>query len=87
MSSNPAKLVGLEKRKGKIAAGFDADFVLWNPDEAFVVEPSSIHHRHKLTPYLGRTLFGKVHATFVRGKKVFDRGNFSLPSGNVLLRN
>lgn len=87
MSSNPAKLVGLEKRKGKIAAGFDADFVVWNPDEAFVVEPSSIYHRHTLTPYLGRTLFGKVHATYVRGKKVFDRGDFSQPSGNVLLRN
>jgi allantoinase len=86
MSANPAQLVGLESRKGKITEGFDADFVVWNPDESFVVEPSMIHHRHKLTPYEGRTLFGKVYATYLRGEKIFVHGKFLQPSGEVLLR-
>ncbi len=86
MSANSARLVGIENRKGKIAEGFDADLVVWNADESFVVEHSMIQHRHKLTPYEGRTLFGKVKTTFLRGEKVFEEGNFSLPLGNVVLR-
>ncbi len=86
MSANPAVLAGLEKKKGMIAPGFDADFVVWDPDESFVVVQSIIHHRHKITPYEGRTLFGKVYATYLRGKKIFDQGNFPAPSGQILLR-
>ncbi len=87
MSSNTAKLVGLENRKGAIAVGRDADFVLWNPNASFVVQDAMLQHRHKLTPYAGRTLFGKVHATFLRGEKVYDDGRFFPPVGQVLLRN
>ncbi len=86
MSANPAVLAGLEKKKGMIAPGFDADFVVWDPDESFVVVQSIIHHRHKITPYEGRTLFGKVYATYLRGKKIYDQGNFPAPSGQILLR-
>lgn len=68
MSSAPAKLAGLEESKGSLARGFDADIVVWDPDESFVVEAAKLHHRHKVTPYLGRTLFGTVHSTFVGGR-------------------
>src|SRR5205085_17940 len=61
----PARLVGLQKKKGRIAEGFDADLVIWNPDEEFSVEPAMLHHRHKLTPYSGKSLRGKVEATFL----------------------
>ncbi len=86
MSAQTARLVGLEHRKGAIAVGHDADLVAWNPDDAFIVEASQIEHRHKVTPYNGRTLFGKVYATFLRGEKVYDAGTFSPPSGQILLR-
>ena len=43
----PAKLVGLENRKGKVAPGYDADIVIWNPNGEFRVEPEIIHHRHR----------------------------------------
>nr|MDQ3820886.1 allantoinase AllB [Acidobacteriota bacterium] len=82
----PARLVGLDKRKGAIAAGCDADIVIWNPDQTFNVEPSMIHHRHKLAPYEGRTLGGVVEETYLRGLKIYDRGRFSeRPLGEMLL--
>jgi allantoinase len=69
----PARLAGL-RQKGSIAAGKDADFVVWSPEETFVVDPSIIEHRHKVTPYLGETLNGVVHTTWLRGQKIFEGG-------------
>ncbi len=87
MSERPAEFAGLNGRKGKIARGYDADLVVWNPEESFVVEPAGIFHRHKVTPYVGRTLFGKVEKTYLRGLKIFEDGKFNKkPQGRVLLR-
>ncbi len=77
MSQAPAKLAGLENRKGKFAPGFDADIVVWDPDERFTLLPELIEHRHKLTPYSGRELSGKVVATYVGGTEVFTNGEFA----------
>ncbi len=76
MSESPAKLAGLENRKGKLAVGFDADIVVWNPDERFTLLPELIQHRHKLTPYAGMELYGSIQATYVRGTEVFANGAF-----------
>ena len=73
MCAGPARLVGLDDRKGKIAAGYDADIVIWNPDASFVVDPSKLEHRNKITPYAGMKLFGVVEKTFVGGRQVFAK--------------
>lgn len=65
----PARLARLE-RKGAIQPGRDADFVIWSPEESFVVTPDLIEHRHKVTPYLGEELRGVVKETWVRGRRV-----------------
>ncbi len=54
MSAAPAALAGLGERKGASRPGFDADLVVWDPDAEFVVDPSRLQQRHKLTPYAGR---------------------------------
>lgn len=72
MCSATAKLAGLDTRKGSLAAGYDADITIWNPDASFTVEPQMIRHRHAVTPYIGRELRGVVRATYVAGSKVFD---------------
>lgn len=86
LAEAPARLVRLDK-KGRIAEGFDADIVVWNPYEEFRVDSAALHHRHKLTPYAGRNLFGRVEATFLRGRKIFERGEFEEnPAGMKILR-
>ena len=71
MSAAPARLAGLAG-KGALAPGFDADIVIWDPDKSFVVDPSALRHRHHITPYAGRELFGIVRATYVGGHRVFS---------------
>lgn len=77
MSARPAQLAGLEGRKGKLAAGYDADLVIWNPEKEFKVVTEIIRHRHKLTPYSEMELFGVVEASYVGGRKAFENGKFA----------
>ena len=76
MSAAPAKLAGLDKRKGRLEIGYDADIVIWHPEKEFKVVPEIIHFKNKITPYSGMNLHGVVEATFVRGAKVYDKGRF-----------
>jgi allantoinase len=79
MSTQPAKLAGLEGRKGAIAAGYDADLVVFDPDAEFTLSVADLHYRHPVSPYLGESLYGRVLATFVRGVAVFKDGSFTEP--------
>jgi allantoinase len=82
MSTQPAKLAGLEGRKGAIAAGYDADLVVFDPDAQITLSVADLHNRHPVSPYLGEKLHGRVLATFVRGVAVFKDGSFAdLPIG------
>jgi allantoinase len=72
MAANPVRLAGLTGRKGALASGADADFVVFDPDAAWTVAPEHLHFRHKLSPYLGAKLHGRVLATWLRGERVFS---------------
>jgi allantoinase len=76
MASEPARLAGCDSRKGKIAPGYDADFVVFDSDREFVVAEERLHYRHPVSPYLGETLRGVVRATYLRGNPAFADGNF-----------
>jgi allantoinase len=74
MSEAPARLAGLSGRKGAIAVGCDADLVFWDPDATHTIDPATLEHRHKITPYAGRTLRGAVMRTLLRGETIYERG-------------
>ena len=76
MASAPANLAGCQTRKGRLAAGYDADFVVFDPDGEFVVSKDRLHYRHAISPYLGEKLRGVVKSTYLRGRKVFSDGQF-----------
>ena len=87
MSAAPAQLAGLSDTKGRIATGYDADIVLFDPDGELTVQADMLLHRHPLTPYLGATLRGTVEATFVRGVLAYERGTgpAKTPPGRLLV--
>jgi allantoinase len=86
LSANPARLCGLE-RKGQIAAGCDADFCVWDPNEEWTVAAADLQQRHKISLYDGQRLRGRVKRTYVRGELVYDGGRFAdAPTGNLLRR-
>jgi len=76
MAEAPAKLAGCEKRKGRIATGYDADLVVFDPESEFVVSADRLHYRHAVSPYLGEKLRGIVKSTYLRGRLVFQEGEF-----------
>ena len=76
MAAAPACLAGCERRKGRIAAGYDADFVIFDSDREFIVTKERLHYRHPVSPYMGETLRGMVQATYLRGNLIFAEGSF-----------
>ncbi|MFH8655735.1 allantoinase AllB [Streptomyces afghaniensis] len=86
MSTRTSELVGLDDRKGAIAAGHDADFAVLAPDETFTVDPASLQHRNRVTAYAGRTLYGVVKSTWLRGQRIVADGEFTEPKGRLLTR-
>ncbi|KAA2241363.1 allantoinase AllB [Chitinophaga agrisoli] len=83
----PARLPGLAQQKGKIAKGYDADLVVWDPEAFFPVTAADLYHKHKTTPYLLETLYGVVQQTYLGGEKVYDNGAFTAPHlGKIITR-
>jgi allantoinase len=82
---NPAQRFGLPN-KGDIAVGFDADMVLVDPRESFVVRAGDSESGQGYTPFEGQELTGRVKTTFLRGRAVYDAGNVVGPARGRYLR-
>ncbi|GAB3501474.1 allantoinase AllB [Amycolatopsis cihanbeyliensis] len=81
MAEGPARQVGL-RHKGRIAPGLDADLCVFAPDEAFLVDATTLHHRNPVSAYHGRPLSGVVRGTWLRGVEVTGEQ----PHGDLLRR-
>ncbi|WP_022870463.1 allantoinase AllB [Yaniella halotolerans] len=79
MADRPAQIAQVE-HKGRVAVGYDADLVIFDPDATWTVDAGSLHHRNPITPYDRKELTGQVEATWLRGKKV----DFHTPRGQFL---
>jgi len=76
MCEGPARLAGCSAQKGRITAGYDADLVIFAPEEEFLVTDERLHYRHRVSAYLGERLSGVVKKTLVRGTCVYEGGEF-----------
>lgn len=86
LCENPAKLAGLQHKKGKIEEGFDADLIVVDDEKTFTVDEACCHHKHKVSPYMGETLACVVEQTYLAGEKVYEDGKFiHLNKGNIVL--
>jgi allantoinase len=82
---NPAQRYGLGN-KGDIAAGYDADLVLVDPQETFVVRAAESESKQGYTPFEGKALTGRVKTTLLRGQVIYDGGNVVGPARGRYIR-
>ncbi|MCL4123182.1 UNVERIFIED_CONTAM: hypothetical protein GTU68_025881 [Idotea baltica] len=87
LTQKPAKFLNLDNKKGSIKAGFDADITVWDDLKEYNITEDTIEHKHKATPYLNESVFGKVIHTFVNGNQVVENSKLkSLNRGQILLK-
>lgn len=87
MAAGPARLAGFFGCKGVLAEGADADIAVFDPDAEWTVSSDDLHFRHKISPYLGAKVRGRVKETWLRGERIFHDGRFEQhPRGRELVR-
>lgn len=72
MSAAPAALLGLDK--GTLAAGRDADLILFDPDQEWIIDKTKFASKGRNTPFHGRTVRGRVKYTISRGTIIYQEG-------------
>eukprot|EP00871_Galdieria_phlegrea_P000694 jgi/Galph1/1625/GphlegSOOS_G325.1 len=85
MSESPAKVFQMNDRKGRIASGLEADFVVWDPDSFFNVTSEYCYYRHKMSAFLGKQFFGEVKETFLRGSRIYKSDAYPGRSAETVL--
>jgi allantoinase len=87
MSARPARLAGVLGQKGTFAVGADADIIVFDPHISWTVAANDLHFRHRISPYVGGKLRGRVQETWLRGERIFSDGQFrGDPRGRELVR-
>jgi allantoinase len=82
ISTNPAQVFDLFPRKGTLAVGSDADVIIFDPDRTWVVRDEDMFHKQKWTPFVGKSVTGRVIRTLRRGETIYDdslEGDARLP--------
>ncbi len=84
-SAGPARLFGIVG-KGRIAAGYDADFTIVDLQRRETIRDAWIASRCGWTPYHGRSVTGWPVGTIIRGRRVMWEGELVTPSGGRVVR-
>jgi len=72
-SAQPARFFGIDDRKGELREGHDADFVVFDDNVRWTVTGSELHNLNRYTPFEGHEFTGRVRASYVRGRLIFER--------------
>jgi dihydroorotase len=84
-SAGPQRLFGIVG-KGRIAAGYDADFTIVDLKRRETIRDSWIASRSRWTPYDGKTVTGWPVGTIVRGRRVMWEGELTAQSSGEAVR-
>ena len=71
-SYTPSKLLHIDNERGSIETGKMADITIFDPNEEYVYTKDMIVSKSKNSPFIGKTLKGKVKYTIVNGKVVYE---------------
>ena len=87
-ATEPARMYGLDPKKGSIAIGADADICVWDPKRKTEIADAGVHDGAGYTPYTGRTITGWPVVVTRRGAVIVEDGklNASPGSGRFLPR-
>lgn len=77
LAENPSRQFGLWPQKGAIRVGADADLVIFDPECSWQIDGSSMQSFCGWSPYDGQKVTGRVVATIVRGRVVYEEGTFA----------
>ncbi|MFE6775095.1 dihydroorotase family protein [Streptomyces sp. NPDC057702] len=83
-AAHPAALFGLDRHKGALVEGLDADFVIFDPDTTWHMSADKAHTKHRWSAYEGWTFTGHVDVTVRRGQVIWDGTDFGQPEGRWL---
>jgi allantoinase len=86
LARGPARRFGLAPAKGSLRPGADADVVLLDPAGTWTIARDDLLDRHRLSPFAGRTLQGRVVRTILRGRTVARDGRIVAPPGGRVLQ-
>lgn len=81
-ATNPARIYGLEGRKGQIGIGADADMVIWDEQRRVTISTTTLHDGIDYTPYQDIEVTGWPDTTIVRGKIVCRAGELIASAGH-----
>jgi dihydropyrimidinase len=81
-ATNPAKLFGLYPRKGVIAAGADADVVVWDPELTRTIRDEDILSNGRFSIFAGWEVTGWPIVTIRRGQVVYENGKIVAAPGS-----
>lgn len=79
--TQPARLLGIYPRKGSLQVGSDADLMVFDPKQEWVVEGSKLQTGCKLSAFEGIKVTGRCVATFGRGEQVHRDGEVIASEG------
>jgi dihydroorotase len=71
MTINPARILGLDRTKGTLRIGADADVTVIDPEIRWTVDPAKFRSKSTNTPFAGRTLTGRAETVIVGGRLKF----------------
>jgi allantoinase len=81
VAGRPADLFGLGGRKGRLRPGLDADLAVLDARQPWTFDAERSLSSARWSPFHGRTFAGRVEATFLRGRPIYESGRLLATPG------